>query len=66
MGFGYPGGCSDFVHRSVGAAVGDVLTHGPVEQEDVLAHQPDGLSQVVQSEVAYVVAVECSEPPVTS
>ena len=58
MGLGDSGRCLDLVHRRVWPAVGDVLSHGAMEQIDVLAHQPDGLPQIRQVEVTQVVPVE--------
>ena len=41
VGLGEPCGLLDRLVRGVRVAVRDVLPDAPVEQEDVLAHEPD-------------------------
>jgi hypothetical protein len=55
---GQPRGALDLGVARAPAPVGDVLAHRAVEEEDVLADEPDGAAQVVEPELADVDAVE--------
>ena len=50
-GLGEDGGLLDGRPGGAKAAIGNVLRHGAVEEEDVLAHQPDGLAEVGEFEL---------------
>ena len=52
----------DLVERGVGAAVGDVLADGAVEQVHVLLHQADAAPQARAGHVAHVDAVDAHRP----
>lgn len=58
MGFGDLGGFDDLLIGGVEGAVGDILTYGAVEEENILADETDGFAQVFKLDVAEVVPVE--------
>jgi hypothetical protein len=57
-GLGGLGGGDDGLAAGALEAVGDVVRDRAVEEEHVLADQPDGGAQRAQVEVAQIVAVE--------
>ncbi len=58
VGFGDLGGFDDLLVGGVEGAVGDILTHGSVEEENVLADKADSFAQVFDLDVAQIIAVE--------
>jgi hypothetical protein len=51
-------GLHDLSAVRIEASVGDVVGHGPVEQEGVLTHVPHGVPEAVEGHVAHVPAVD--------
>ncbi len=62
MGLGDSCGGFDLLLRCMRSAVDQVLPHGAVEEEDVLAHEADGTAQVGGAQVPQVEAVEADGP----
>ena len=58
VGFGDACGGDDLVVRGIAPAVGDVLGDRAVEQEHLLADQPDGAAQVLEVKLFHVDPVE--------
>ena len=66
VGLGKRGGADDLLVGGVGAAVGEVLPDGPLEEEDVLGHEAHGAPQRGERESSMRDAVDGDAPGVGS